>query len=72
MRIADLDIGRLKLKVLKLPVSRGRRNFIDTNGDGLLNNGFESTAASGFSDNTVELPTDSVFSAYSLSDRAAR
>jgi prepilin-type processing-associated H-X9-DG protein len=48
------------------------RNFVDENGDGLLNNGFESTSSNGFADNTPELPAATVFSRYSLTERNLR
>jgi prepilin-type processing-associated H-X9-DG protein len=42
------------------------RSINDSNGDGLLNNGFSGSATSGFADNTVEMQPDEVFSLYSL------
>ncbi|MGA2030890.1 MAG: prepilin-type N-terminal cleavage/methylation domain-containing protein [Thermoguttaceae bacterium] len=63
-----------------LPVHRGSCNilfadgsvssFNDTNGDGLLNNGFKPSTApnSGFSDATVELLPDEFYSKWSLRD----
>jgi prepilin-type processing-associated H-X9-DG protein len=41
------------------------RGFVDTNDDGLLNNGFP--ASGGFADDQVELTTEDVVSSYSLS-----
>ena len=48
------------------------RTFLDDNKDGLLNNGFEATVQNGFSDNLQELPQESVFSNYSLTNRSWR
>jgi prepilin-type N-terminal cleavage/methylation domain-containing protein len=48
------------------------RSFTDFNQDGLLNNGFEPTASSGFRNNQVELPVESMFSGYSLIDTVMR
>lgn len=42
------------------------RNYSDENGDGMLNNGFPATAASGFADDAVELPAAEVYSGWSL------
>ena len=46
--------------------------FKDDNKDNLLNNGFSSSGDNGFTSNVVELPTQSVFSRYSLTDRVPR
>ena len=64
------------------PVHRGSCNivfadgsvqgFVDENEDGLLNNGFMATATNGFADNRRELPQESVYSNYSLANRAWR
>jgi prepilin-type N-terminal cleavage/methylation domain-containing protein len=45
--------------------------FVDQNGDGYLNNGFDPTVYTGskpigFSDNTIELPKNEIFSGYDL------
>jgi len=41
-------------------------NYVDENEDGLLNNGFASTATNGFLDGEVELPDYEVFSSWRL------
>ncbi|HLA83846.1 MAG TPA: DUF1559 domain-containing protein [Thermoguttaceae bacterium] len=42
------------------------RMFADANDDGLLNNGFEPTAANGFADDTIELPEEEVCGTWQL------
>jgi prepilin-type processing-associated H-X9-DG protein len=42
------------------------RSYRDTNDDGHLNNGFNASANTPFTDPTVELPEDEVYSLYSL------
>lgn len=44
----------------------GVRSVTDSNGDGLLNNGFPASPASGFADDIVELPARACMSLYSL------
>jgi prepilin-type processing-associated H-X9-DG protein len=44
------------------------RNFKDENKDGLLNNGFNATAANFFVDDTIELPEEKVFSKWTLKE----
>ena len=41
-------------------------SFADLNGDHLLNNGFISNGSNGFTDSTVDLPPDELYSAWSL------
>ncbi len=43
--------------------------FKDANNDGRLNNGFDATTESGFSDDDVDLPPEDIFSGYSLKQR---
>jgi len=42
------------------------RGLIDTNNDGLLNNGFPQASNAGFTSDTVELPPEEAFSAWQL------
>lgn len=45
------------------------RSFIDTNDDGLLNNGFSSSSESGFEDDEIEIPKTELISRWSLTGR---
>jgi prepilin-type processing-associated H-X9-DG protein len=42
------------------------KTFIDENGDGLLNNGFPTSSATGFADDSIELPPAEIHSGWTL------
>jgi prepilin-type processing-associated H-X9-DG protein len=42
------------------------RDYIDSNGDGFLNNGFDPSSENGFTSTDIELPENEVFSGWSL------
>ena len=42
------------------------QSFVDTNNDGFLNNGFPASTATGYADDTVELPPAMIYSGWSI------